>query len=38
MIIKQGDIYWVNLGEPTGSEPGYRHPTWCYKMTYSMPA
>lgn len=26
MVIKQGEIYWVELGEPTGSEPGYRHP------------
>jgi mRNA interferase MazF len=26
MVIRQGDIYWVELGEPTGSEPGYRHP------------
>lgn len=26
MIIKQGDIYWVGLGVPKGSEPGYRHP------------
>ena len=26
MVIKQGEIYWVNLGEPSGSEPGYRHP------------
>lgn len=26
MTIKQGDIYWVNLGIPQGSEPGYRHP------------
>jgi mRNA interferase MazF len=26
MDIKQGDIYWVNLGIPEGSEPGYRHP------------
>ncbi len=26
MVITQGDIYWVDLGEPTGSEPGYRHP------------
>ncbi len=25
MVIKQGEIYWVDLGEPTGSEPGYRH-------------
>jgi len=26
MIIRQGDIFWVNLGLPKGSEPGYRHP------------
>jgi len=26
MVIKQGDVYWVDLGEPTGSEPGYKHP------------
>jgi mRNA interferase MazF len=26
VVIKQGDIYWVELGEPTGSRPGYRHP------------
>lgn len=26
MTIKQGDIYWVRLGMPRGSEPGYRHP------------
>jgi mRNA interferase MazF len=26
MDISQGDIYWVDLGEPGGSEPGYRHP------------
>lgn len=26
MTIKQGDIYWINLVAPKGSEPGYRHP------------
>jgi len=26
MVIKQGEIYWVDLGEPGESEPGYRHP------------
>ena len=26
MGIKQGEIYWVDLGEPSGSEPGYKHP------------
>jgi mRNA interferase MazF len=24
--IRQGDICWIDLGEPEGSEPGYRHP------------
>ena len=26
MEITQGDIFWVDLGQPSGSEPGYRHP------------
>lgn len=26
MVIHQGEIYWVELDEPTGSEPGYSHP------------
>jgi mRNA interferase MazF len=26
MVISQGDLYWLDLGEPKGSEPGYRHP------------
>ena len=26
MNIRQGDIFWVDLGEPGGSEPGFRHP------------
>ena len=26
MVINQGDVYWVDLGEPTGSEPSYNHP------------
>jgi len=25
MVINQGDIYWVEVDEPTGSEPGYIH-------------
>jgi mRNA interferase MazF len=24
--IKQGDIYWIRLSAPKGSEPGFRHP------------
>jgi mRNA interferase MazF len=26
MEIKQGDIFWVQLDEPVGSEPGFLHP------------
>jgi len=26
VVISQGDLYWVDLGDPAGSEPGYRHP------------
>jgi mRNA interferase MazF len=26
MVIQQGDIFWAQLDEPAGSEPGYRHP------------
>src|ERR1051326_8392242 len=26
MLINQGDLFWVALEEPVGSEPGYRRP------------
>ena len=26
MVINQGDIFWVELGEPSGSEPAYPQP------------
>lgn len=27
MVIKQGDVFWINLGDLSGSaEPGYLHP------------
>ncbi|HET7318710.1 MAG TPA: type II toxin-antitoxin system PemK/MazF family toxin [Nitrospirota bacterium] len=26
MNIKQGDVFWLDLADPDGSEPGYRHP------------
>ena len=26
MVINQGDVFWVDLGEPSGSGPGYQHP------------
>ena len=25
-MIGQGDVFWVRLGRPSGSGPGYRHP------------
>ena len=26
MLINQGDIFWIDLDAPYGSEPGYYHP------------
>ena len=26
MVSNQGDIFWIELDEPAGSAPGYRHP------------
>jgi mRNA interferase MazF len=26
MVISQGDVWWADLGEPVGSQPGYRRP------------
>ena len=26
MVIKQGDIFWVDFGPPSGSAPGFMHP------------
>lgn len=26
MVITQGEIWWADLGEPTGSGPGFRRP------------
>jgi mRNA interferase MazF len=26
MVISQGDVWWADLAEPQGSEPGYRRP------------
>jgi mRNA interferase MazF len=25
-MMERGQIWWADLGEPRGSEPGYRHP------------
>jgi len=27
MVINQGDVFWVDFDDPTGSEPGYTHPS-----------
>ena len=26
MVINQGDLFWIDLGEPSGSGPGYLRP------------
>jgi len=26
MVIAQGEVWWADLGNPIGSEPGYRRP------------
>jgi mRNA interferase MazF len=26
LTVEHGDIFWVDLGIPKGSEPGYKHP------------
>jgi mRNA interferase MazF len=26
VVINQGDVFWIDLGDPLGSEPAYRHP------------
>ena len=25
-MINQGDVFWIDLGDPLGYEPAYRHP------------
>jgi mRNA interferase MazF len=26
VVISQGDVWWADLGEPSGAEPGFRRP------------
>ncbi len=26
-VVAKGEVWWVDFGEPVGSEPGYRRPT-----------
>jgi len=26
VVVGQGEVWWADLGEPTGSEPGFRRP------------
>jgi len=26
VVIQRGEVWWADLGEPTGSEPGFRRP------------
>lgn len=32
-MIRRGDIYWVDLGEPVGSRPGKRRPVLVVQAT-----
>lgn len=32
-LVKQGDIYWADLPDPRGSEPGYRRPVVIVQQT-----
>ena len=33
MVINQGDVFWVDLGEPAESEPAYRYPHFEYSSS-----
>ena len=26
MVVRQGDLFWVDVGAPAGSQPGFRRP------------
>jgi len=26
MVVERGEVWWADLGEPIGAEPGYRRP------------
>jgi mRNA interferase MazF len=26
LVVRRGEVWWADLEEPRGSEPGYRHP------------
>lgn len=26
MVVRRGEVWWADLEEPRGSDPGYRHP------------
>jgi mRNA interferase MazF len=26
VVIRQGDVFWIDLGKPSGSGPGFPHP------------
>lgn len=32
--VIRGDVWWVDLGEPVGSEPGYRRPAVVLQSNY----
>jgi mRNA interferase MazF len=34
-VIRRGQIWWVDFGEPRGSEPGFRHPALVIQRDWS---
>lgn len=34
MTVRRGEIWWANLPEPRGSEPGYRRPVLVIQSDY----
>lgn len=32
--VSRGDVWWVDMGEPIGSEPGYRRPAVVLQSNY----
>lgn len=34
MVVKQGDVWWAELDEPRGSEPGFNRPVLVVQSDY----
>lgn len=38
MVVRQGDLYWYDFGQPRGSAPGFRRPIVVQSTTYNASA